>query len=74
MRRRVAPRMDHPIDAGVAPIATVDLAMAQLDELVATIKDHSGGARIEILPDGFVRVVLLDGIGGRVEQKLLWPG
>ena len=66
--------MDHPIDAGVAPIATVDLAAAQLDELAAAIKDHSGGIRIEILPDGFVRVVLLDGASGGMEEKVLWPG
>jgi hypothetical protein len=73
MTQRVAPTLDHPIDAGIVPIATVALTSAQLRQLAVAVKNHSGGIRIEVLPDGFVRGVLVADEGRQVEEMLLWP-
>jgi hypothetical protein len=73
MQRSVRPISTGQIDAGIMPIATVALPAAQLSQLAAAIKSHPGGARIEVLPDAYVRVVLTGDAGEPVDEKLLWP-
>jgi hypothetical protein len=72
MKRLIEPMSASQIDVGIPPVATIALTPGQLRQLAAVIKSHSGGVRIEVLPDAYVRVVLTGDENEPVMEKLLW--